>query len=82
MTIFPFHFLYDNDATNSETVILEAQNSIYLCDNMDDLFLNPFQAEELGVRVDTRPKRYYTDDPSAQLVSLPYETTMVVLYDG
>ena len=49
---------------------------------MNDSFLNPTQAEEVDVWVNTCPKRYYLDDPSSQLLSLPDGTTMPVLYDG
>ena len=69
-------------AANRETIILETNNSIYLCDNMDDLLINPIQSGELVVRVNTRPKCYYMDDPSAQLVSFLDGTTIPVLYDG
>ena len=49
---------------------------------MDEFLLNLIQAEEVGARVDTRPKRYYLDDPLAQLVSFPYGTTIPILYYG
>ena len=49
---------------------------------MDDLLLNPIQADEVGVQVDTRPKRYYPYDPSEQFVSFLDGTTMPVFYDG
>ena len=49
---------------------------------MDDLLLNPIQAEEVGVRFDTCPKRYYPDDPSAQLMTFPDGKTIPVLYDA
>ena len=35
--------LYAYDAANSEIIILEENNSIYLCDNMNDLLLKPIQ---------------------------------------
>ena len=43
--------LYAYDAEKCETMILEAKNSIYLCDNMHDLVINPIQAEEVSVWV-------------------------------
>ena len=74
--------LYDYDAANGETITLEENNSFHLCDNMDDLLLKPIQSEEVGVQVDTHPKRYYPDDPISQLVSFPDQTTIPVFYDG
>ena len=74
--------LYAYDAANDETIILEVNNSIYLCDKIDDLLLKPIQSEEVGVQVDTCPKRYYPDDPISQLVSFPDQTTIPVFYDG
>ena len=35
-------FLNANDVANGKTMILEEKNSIYLCDKMDNSFLNPF----------------------------------------
>ena len=65
----PIEFvLYDYDAANGETIILEAKNSNELCDDMYDLLLNPIQDEEVHVRVDTHPKSYYTYDTLSQLV--------------
>ena len=52
------------DAANSEIIILESKNSIYLCDNMENSLLNTIQASGVGVHVDTNPKRYYPDDTS------------------
>ena len=74
--------LYSYDAENGKKIILEAKNSIYLFDNMDDSLMNPIQVEEVEVRVDTRPKRYYPDDRSKQLVSFLDGTKTPVLYDG
>ena len=74
--------LYAYDMSNGETLLLESNNAIYLGNKMDDSLLNPIQAEEEGVRVDTRPRRYYHDDPSAQYVHFPCGTKLPVLYDG
>ena len=74
--------LYAYDAANDETIILEVNNSIYLCDKIDDLLLKPIQAEESGIRVDTCTNRYYPDEQSVQVVSLLSGTTIPVLYDG
>ena len=75
------NFLYNCDSVNGETILLEAKNSIYLCDKMDDSLLNPIQAEEVGVWVDNLPKRYYLYDLSAQLVSFMDGIKIPFLYD-
>ena len=74
--------LYAYNEENGEIIILKAKKSIYLCDKMDELLIKPIQSEEVGVQVDTRPKRYYPDDPISQLVSFPDQTTIPVFYDG
>ena len=51
--------LYVCDAENGEMTILEAKNSIYLCDKMDDSFPNSIQDEEVGVLVETCTKRFF-----------------------
>ena len=58
--------LYAYDAADGTVLVLEANNSIYLGDKMNDSLMNPIQAEEVDVRVDVRPKQYYPDDPFAQ----------------
>ena len=75
-------FLYAYNAANSKTIILESYSSIYLCEKIYDSLLNPIQAEKVGIRVDTRPKPYFMDDPSEQLVSFTDVTTMSVVYYG
>ena len=48
--------LYAYDTQDGHVLILEANNCIYLGNEMEDSLANPIQAEEMGVRVDTRPK--------------------------
>ena len=43
------YFLYSYDSENSETIILEANNSTNIFDKMDGPFLNLIQAEGVGV---------------------------------
>ena len=74
--------LYAYDTHDGNVLILEANNCIYLGDQMEDYLANPIQAEEIGVRVDTRPKRYYPDDPMAQTIRFCDGTSLPVLYDG
>ena len=45
--------LYAYDTPDGETLIFESNNAIYLGDKMEDSLLNPIQAEEIRVRVDT-----------------------------
>ena len=76
------NILYAYDTHDGNVLILEANNCIYLGDQMEDSLANPIQAEEIGVRVDTRPKRYYPDDPMAQTIRFCGGTSLPVLYDG
>ncbi|GFH50714.1 hypothetical protein CTEN210_07190 [Chaetoceros tenuissimus] len=72
-------YAYDND--EGKIYIIECNNSIYLGDRMDDSLVNPIQAEESDVRVDVRPKRYYSD-PHAQTITFPCGTVLPGEYDG
>ena len=49
---------------------------------MDDLLVNPIQCEENNVQVDTRPKAYYPQSPTAQSVTFNDGTVLPLLYDG
>ena len=73
--------LYAYDAIDGTVLVLESNNSIYMGDKMNDSLLNPIQAEEVDVRIDIRPKRYYSD-PHAQTISFSDGTTLPVLYHG
>jgi hypothetical protein len=73
--------LYAYDTEEGKTFIIECNNSIYLGDRMDDSLVNPIQAEESDVRVDVRPKRYYSD-PHAQTITFSCGTVIPVEYDG
>ena len=68
-------------AYDTDDSITECNNSIYLGDRMDNSLMNMIQTEESDVRVDTRPKRYYSD-PHAQTISFPCGTVIPVEYDG
>ena len=48
--------VYAYDATDGTVILLECNNSIYLGVKMPDSLMNPIQAEEVGVQVDTHPK--------------------------
>ena len=43
---------------------------------------NPIQSEECGVQVDTRSRKYYPNESSAQSVQFSDGTTIPILYDG
>ena len=49
---------------------------------MSNSLLNPIQAEEVGVRVDTRQKRYYPNEVRCQSLHFPDGTIIPVLYEG
>ena len=74
--------VYAYDAKDGTVILLECNNSIYLGDKMSDSLMNPIQAEEVGVRVDTRPTRYYPDDIGCQSLQFPDGTIIPVLYQG
>ena len=74
--------LYAYDTSEGETLILESNNAIYLGDKMEDSLMNPIQAEEIGVRIDTRPQRYYPDIWTSQSISFPDGTVIKLKYDG
>ena len=71
--------LYAYDATDGTVILLECNNSIYLGTKMSDSLMNPIQAEEVGVRVDARPKRYYPEDIGCQSLNFPDGTLIPVL---
>ena len=58
--------LYAYDASHGTVIILEANNSIYLGDRIEDSLMNPIQATEQGVNIDVCPCRYYPNDPNIQ----------------
>ena len=72
-------YAYDNDDGN--TFLLKCNISMYLGNQMDNSLMNPIQAEKSDVRIDVRPKRYYTD-PHAQTITFPCGTLIPVEYDG
>ena len=74
--------LYAYDAPDGTVIVLECNNSIYLGDKMNDSLLNPIQAEEVGVRIDIRPRRYYPEDIGCQSIQFPDGTVIAVEYDG
>lgn len=74
--------LYAYDTLQGATILLQHNNTIYLGKEMNDSLANPIQAEEEGVRIDLRPKRYYKDDVNAQSITLANGVNIPVLYDG
>ena len=74
--------LYAYNTPYGETLILESNNTIYLGEKMEDSLINPIQAEEIGVQVDTRPQRYYPDIWTAQSLSFPDGTVIKLKYNG
>ena len=84
MTNLPIaNVLYAYDTHHGETIIIENYNTIYLGNEMTDSLLNPIQAEENDVRVDTRPKRFYTsDNHNCQSIKFQDGTIIPLEYDG
>ena len=76
------HVLYAYDDENGKTIILESNNAIYLGEMMEDSLMNPIQAEEEGVQVDTCPSYYYPNDNHAQTVTFADRTIIPVRYHG
>ena len=74
--------LYAYDTSEGTVILLECNNSIYLGDKMGDSLMNPIQAEEVEVRVDTRPKRYYPHEIGCQRLTFLDGTIIPVLYEG
>ena len=74
--------LYAYDTNDGTVILLEVNNAIYLGDRMSNSLMNPIQAEEIGVRVDVRPKRYYPHDIGCQCLTFSDGTIIPVLYEG
>ena len=74
--------VYAYDAPDVTVLVLEYTNLIYLVHKVSISLLNPIQAEEVGVRVDTRPKIYCPNDVRCQSLHLPDGTIIPVLYKG
>ena len=61
---------------------MEFINSIYLGHKISGSLLNTIQAEELGFRVDTRPKTYYPNDVECQSLHFTDIKSIPVLHEG
>ena len=73
--------LYAHDLHDGTTIVLENCHAIYLGDSMEDSLLNPIQAEDSGNRIDTRPKRFYPNENSQQIL-LSDGTYIPIHFDG
>ena len=62
--------------------MLKCNNLIYFGQRMSNSLLNPIQAEEVRVRVDTQPKRYYPNDVGCQSVHFTDGKIITFLYEG
>ena len=49
---------------------------------MEDSLCNPIQSEEVGTKVDIRPRHDYGDSDGLQSIKLPDGTIIPILYDG
>ena len=73
--------VYAYDAPDGTVLLLECNNLIYFGHKKSNSLLNPIQSEEVGVRVDTQPKRYWPNDFGCQSLHLPDGTNITVLYE-
>ena len=73
---------YAYDAPDRKFLLFEYDKLIYLVHKFFDSLLNPIQAEEVGVRVDKRPKRYYPNDVGCQSLHFHGDTIIPDLYQG
>ena len=76
------NILYEYDAADGETLIIESNNAIYLGNHMIDSLMNPIQAKDHGAHVDVQPTRYYPNDWATQQVIFKDSTTIPIKYDG
>ena len=49
---------------------------------MEDSLESNFQSEEIGIHINTRTKKYYSDDSGAQTITFSDGTLIPILYDG
>ena len=73
--------LYACDLSNGSVVILENCHAIYLGESMNDSLLNPLQAEDSNVRIDTQPKRFYPNE-DCQRILFEDGTIIPIEFDG
>ena len=73
---------YAYDMKDGTTILLEHNNTIYMGEKMEDSLCNPIQCEDNGVKVDIRPKEYYSNDPKAQTITISPEISLPLQYDG
>ena len=76
------HVLYAYDHEDSSVLLLEHNNTIYLGDAMQDSLSNSIQSEEVGVRVDLRPQRYYEGEGNPQSITFKNGMVLPILYEG
>ena len=74
--------LYAYDKSDGTTILLEHNNTLYLGPDIEDSLANPIQSEEIGIRVDLRPKVFYPNDPTSQSITFADGTVIPIQYDG
>ena len=74
--------IYTCNSTNSTTIVLEGNNSIYVGDDMLDSLMNSIQLENHNVRVDVCLKRFYPGDDLVQTVTFADGMVLLLLYNG
>ena len=71
------------DSADGITYLLEVNNAIYMGEQMENSLLCPNQCEENGIRIDLRPKKHYSDEPTASTIfSASASLTMPIEHDG
>ena len=73
--------LYAYGKFDGTTILIQHNNTIYIKDMMEYLLENTLQSDDNGIYVDIRPRNYYPGDSGSQTVTLPYGTTIPILYD-
>ena len=73
--------LYACDLSDGTVILLENCHAIYLGESMQDSLLNPVQAEDSNVRIDTRPRRFYPNE-DCQRILFHDGTVIPIEYDG
>ena len=76
------HVLYAYNHEDGSVLLLEHNNTIYLRDAIQDGLSNPIQSEEIGIRIDLRPRLYYSEDFQTQTITFPNGTVLPILYEG
>ena len=76
------HVLYAYNHEDGPILLLEHNNTIHLGDIMQYSLSNFLQSEEIGARMDLRPRHFYNEDCQAQSITFPNGIVLPILYEG